>query len=86
MRWLWKAIYAWIEEYFILLYYSIGYIQSNEHIWGEDKGNTCGRKDSMLTEKEVPLCCGHNKIIAKIWTFDYLRTHRKTTSPWRNNQ
>jgi hypothetical protein len=35
----------------------------------------------MLTEKEVPLCCGHNKIIAKIWTFDYLRTHRKTTSP-----
>jgi hypothetical protein len=39
----WKIIYAWIREYFRILCKSIGYIQSNEEIWGEDERDTCGR-------------------------------------------
>ena len=46
-----KFLYAWIEEYFRILYKSIGYIQSNEEIWREDRENTYGIKDSMLATK-----------------------------------
>jgi predicted RNA methylase len=48
---------------------------------GEDRGNTCGRKDFMLTVKEVPLCGGRDKGVIE-YGFSYnSRTHGKTTSP-----
>jgi len=54
--WLWKVTYAWIREYFKILYKSIGHIQSNKEIWGEDGRDKCGREDQTLAAKEVPLC------------------------------
>ena len=81
-----KVIYTWIIEYFRLLCWSIGYIQSNEEICGEDIGNTCVRKDFMLTAKTIPLCGGRDKRIIKYGLFNHSRTYGKTTSPWRKSQ
>jgi hypothetical protein len=71
MLWLWKVTYDWIREYFRILYKSIGHIQSNEEIWGENH---------MLTVKEVPLCCSCDKGVTK-YAFSYnSRSYGKITS------
>ena len=61
MWWLWKVTCAWIEEYFRILYKSIGHIQSNKKIWGENERDTCVRENLTLAAKEVLLYGGRDK-------------------------
>jgi len=79
--WLWKVTYTWIREYFRILCKSIGHIQSNEEIRGEDGRDTCGREDHMLIAKEVLLCGGRDREIAKYRFSFNTRSHEKITSP-----
>jgi hypothetical protein len=51
-----------ISKYFARVF---GHIQSNKKIWGEDGRNTCGRENPTLAIKEVLLCGGHDKEVAK---------------------
>jgi len=84
--WLWKVIYAWIREYFRILCKSIGYIQSNKEIWGEDRRYMCGREDPTLVAKEVPLCGGRDRGVAKYGFSFNTRSHEKIISRWRKSQ
>jgi len=81
-----KVIYAWIGEYFRILYKGISLIQLNEEIWREDGRDTYGRGDHMLATKEVSLYGYRNRRITKYGCSLNIRSHGKITSPWGKSQ
>jgi hypothetical protein len=87
MWWLWKVTCAWIEEYFRILYKSIGHIQSNKKIWGENERDTCVRENLTLAAKEVLLYGGRDKkkVIKYGCSFNP-RSYGKIKSPWGKSQ
>jgi hypothetical protein len=59
---------------------SIGHIQSNEEIWGEDERDTCGREDHILAAKFFSLYGGRDKGVAKYRCSFNTMSHEKITS------
>jgi len=76
-----KSYICLIREYFRILCKSIDHIQSNKEIRGEDKRDTYGIENPMLTAKEVPLYGGHNRGVIKHGFSFNTRSYRKITSP-----
>jgi hypothetical protein len=65
-----------ISEYFVKLLA----IYNQMKRYGEKMEETCSRKDSTLTAKEIPLYCSCDRGVAK-HEFSYnSKTHGKTTS------
>jgi len=48
--------------------------------WGEDKRNTCGEKDLMLTTKEISLYSGCDRGVIKYGFSNNSKSHGKTIS------
>jgi hypothetical protein len=85
--WLWKVTYAWIRKYFRILCKSIGHIESNEEIRGEDERNTCGREDPTLATTEVSLCDSHDRgVIKYAWIRKYFRILCKSIGHIESNE
>jgi hypothetical protein len=60
---------------------SIGHIQSNEEIWGEDGRDTYGKEDPTLAAKEILLYGGHDRGVTKYGFSFNTRSHGEITSP-----